>query len=87
MMMSKRLIEMVRTDPELRKELLGWFRGDFAPSWLIEWSMDHYADCMPYGVMKCRTGTPDEWLGDREDEVAEHFGITEEELKQARGEL
>ena len=27
--------------------------------------MDYYADEMPYGVMKARTGMPDEWIIDR----------------------
>jgi hypothetical protein len=27
--------------------------------------MDHFADEMPYGVMKARTGMPDEWIIDR----------------------
>ena len=27
--------------------------------------MDYYADEMPYGVMKARTGMPDEWIYDR----------------------
>ena len=27
--------------------------------------MDYFADEMPYGVMKARTGMPDEWIIDR----------------------
>ncbi len=27
--------------------------------------MDYYADEMPYGVQKARTGMPDEWIIDR----------------------
>jgi len=27
--------------------------------------MDYYADEMPYGVMKARTGMPDEWIYDK----------------------
>jgi len=27
--------------------------------------MDHFADEMPYGVMKARDGMPDEWIIDR----------------------
>ena len=27
--------------------------------------MDHFADEMPYGVMKARTGMPDEWIIDK----------------------
>ena len=27
--------------------------------------MDYFADEMPYGVMKARTGMPDEWITDR----------------------
>ena len=27
--------------------------------------MDHFADEMPYGVMKARTGMPDEWIHDK----------------------
>ncbi len=27
--------------------------------------MDHFSDEMPYGVMKARTGMPDEWIIDR----------------------
>ena len=27
--------------------------------------MDYFADEMPYGVMKARTGMPDEWIVDR----------------------
>ena len=27
--------------------------------------MDHFADEMPYGVMKARTGMPDEWIYDK----------------------
>ena len=27
--------------------------------------MDYYADEMPYGVMKARTGMPDEWISDK----------------------
>ena len=27
--------------------------------------MDYFADEMPYGVMKARTGMPDEWIADR----------------------
>ena len=27
--------------------------------------MDYFADEMPYGVMKARTGMPDEWVIDR----------------------
>ena len=27
--------------------------------------MDYYADEIPYGVMKARTGMPDEWIIDR----------------------
>lgn len=27
--------------------------------------MDYYADEMPYGVMKARTGMPDEWIFDK----------------------
>ena len=38
--------------------------------------MDYFADEMPYGVMKARTGMPDEWIYDKlcdlgfEEEVA-----------------
>ena len=31
--------------------------------------MDYYADEMPYGVMKARTGMPDEWIIDRVDDL------------------
>ena len=31
--------------------------------------MDHFADEMPYGVMKARTGMPDEWIIDRVDDL------------------
>ena len=27
--------------------------------------MDYFADEMPYGVMKARTGMPDEWIYDK----------------------
>ncbi len=27
--------------------------------------MDYFADEMPYGVMKARTGMPDEWIHDK----------------------
>ena len=27
--------------------------------------MDYFADEMPYGVMKARTGMPDEWIQDK----------------------
>ena len=27
--------------------------------------MDYFADEMPYGVMKARTGMPDEWIFDK----------------------
>ena len=27
--------------------------------------MDYFADEMPYGVMKARTGMPDEWIADK----------------------
>ena len=31
--------------------------------------MDYFADEMPYGVMKARTGMPDEWIIDRVDDL------------------
>ena len=31
--------------------------------------MDYYADEMPYGVQKARTGMPDEWIVDRVDDL------------------
>ena len=27
--------------------------------------LDYFADEMPYGVMKARTGMPDEWIADK----------------------
>ena len=29
---------------------------------------EYYADEMPYGVQKCRTGDPDEWIFEKLDE-------------------
>ena len=31
--------------------------------------MDYFADELPYGVMKARTGMPDEWIIDRVDDL------------------
>ena len=31
--------------------------------------MDYFADEIPYGVMKARTGMPDEWIIDRVDDL------------------
>ena len=41
--------------------------------------MDYYADEMPYGVQKARTGMPDEWIIDRLIDL----GI-DKELEQAK---
>ena len=38
--------------------------------------MDYYADEMPYGVMKARTGMPDEWIWARLCEL----GFTDTEM-------
>ena len=38
--------------------------------------MDYYADEMPYGVMKARTGMPDEWIWTRLCEL----GFTDTEM-------
>ena len=47
--------------------------------------MDYYADEMPYGVQKARTGMPDEWIHDKlidlgidkeleqKNDLAEHY--------------
>ncbi len=31
--------------------------------------LDYFADEIPYGVMKARTGMPDEWIIDRVDDL------------------
>ena len=38
--------------------------------------MDYFADEMPYGVMKARTGMPDEWIYEKLCDL----GFEEEEL-------
>jgi hypothetical protein len=43
--------------------------------------MDYYADEMPYGVMKARTGMPDEWIYDKLCELGFDKDQKDEDLK------
>ena len=43
--------------------------------------MDYYADEMPYGVMKARTGMPDEWIYDKLCELGFDKDEKDEDLK------
>ena len=43
--------------------------------------MDYYADEMPYGVIKARTGMPDEWIYDKLCELGFDKDQKDEDLK------
>ena len=43
--------------------------------------MDYYADEMPYGVMKARTGMPDEWIYNKLCELGFDKDQKDEDLK------
>ena len=43
--------------------------------------MDYYADEMPYGVQKARTGMPDEWIYDKLCELGFDKDQKDEDLK------
>ena len=43
--------------------------------------MDYYADEMPYGVKKARTGMPDEWIYDKLSDLGFDKDQNDEDLK------
>jgi len=43
--------------------------------------MDYYADEMPYGVKKARTGMPDEWIYDKLCDLGFDKDQSDEDLK------
>ena len=58
-------------------ELEQWaFDNGDCPYWLEAWDCSHYAGDIPYGVETGDTGTVDEWLCDRVDEVIDYFELT-----------
>ena len=68
-------------------DVVRYLRGDInATDAMIEHIIETNAPDIPYGVLKGRTGTVDQWMADR-NLTADDFGLTDAEAHEAEDEL
>lgn len=68
-------------------DVLRYLRGDInATDAMIEHVIENSAPDIPYGTLKGRTGTVEQWMADR-SLTAEDFGLSEADVHEAEDEL